>query len=91
MALAKYFEANLLEILYCTYIHIDRFNYLCCDRRSLELLGWLGELSSVPSTFVLKLFLLRQVKSDFDETLYEGKGLQSNRVHFEYMCMNCAN
>ena len=51
-------------------------------------MGWLHEPSSVIRELLFILFLLSRVKSDFNEIWYEwyeGKGLQSCRVDFEYL------
>jgi len=51
-------------------------------------MGWLHEPSSVIRELLFILFLLSEVESDFNEIWYEwyeGKGLQSCRVDFEYL------
>ena len=54
--------------------------------------GLTGSTIATISFYLLKLFLLYQVKSSFDATWYEwceGKALQSYRAHFEYLHKLC--
>jgi len=96
-----HFCTFILTLWRVVYIQAKMFSfwafYLCCNQRSVELMSWLCEqlLSVVRHhrrRLLLKLFLLCQDKSGWDETWYEwyeGKRLQRYRVDAEYLHKLC--